>query len=136
MVKATIGPCSGMIMTDDQYEIYSNHIADLNYIKSLNTDNSPIVIDSYKNWMYMYSESPIGTYTTWYKDTLYTEQLSAYYEENPHKIPKYIFIDSYDYFNNYDAVLLEYKLNYASEMFDFTQQELSSGILLTVENLK
>lgn len=136
ITKASSGPYSGMIMTKEQHQIYTNNISDFDFIRSINTENSPILIDSYRNWLYMYSETPIANYTTWYSGIPYTKELSSYYKENPEKIPKYIYIDCLDYYSNRDTDLLNRKLELAGEMFDFTQEELSSGILLTVEKYK
>lgn len=131
VIKANNGPYSGIVMTEQQYQTYSNNIADLDYIKSLNKENSPLLIAGYNNWFYMYADLPISTYTTWYNGTLQYNQLITYYKLNPDKIPAYIYIDPHDFSKNYDSEIAE-----LSEIFEFKETKLSSGILLTVEKCK
>lgn len=136
VIKATNGPYSGMIMTQQQHKSYSSSIADLDYIKSTNAQNSPLLIAGYNNWFYMYADLPISTYTTWYDETLNYDQLIAYYRLNPDKIPGYIFIDPYNHNKNYDSGIVNNNIEGLSELFEFTQEELSNGVLLTVEKCK
>lgn len=135
-VKATSGPYSGMIMSEQQYNNYTKIISDLDLIKSYNVENAPILIASYKNWIYMYTEAPIATYTTWYTGELHKEQLIAYYKENTEKIPEYIYVDPFDFDNEYDPDHLQNSIDVIGEMFEFSKEELSNGVLLTVEKAK
>jgi hypothetical protein len=122
--KATIGPFTGLYMTNDEYERYNKVISDMDVIKNISNENDPVLLASYKNWAYLYLERPIATYTTWYRGTLDTDLLIRYYEENPEKIPKYIYIESPDPKNA--------SVQIVSELFDFTREDLSNGVLLTV----
>lgn len=134
--KAAVGPYAGMIMSEQQYENYTKIIADLDLIKSYNVENEPVLIDSYKNWMYMYTDAPIAIYTTWYTGSLNKDNLIAYYKENTDKIPKYIYVDPYDFNNVYNPDNLQRSMSVIEEMFEFSQEELSNGILITVEKAK
>ncbi len=126
--KATTGPYSELYMTEEQYNKYNKAISDMDLIKTLSKEDDPILLASYNNWMYLYLERPIATYTAWYQGSLNQNQLISYYKENPEKIPKYIYIESSDPHNT--------KVNKISEMFDFTREDLSNGVLLTVEDYK
>ena len=128
-VKATNGPYSGLYMSQEQYETYSKTIDDLDYIKSISGEKDPILIATYNNWMYLYLDRPMATYTTWYRGTLDSEQLTRYYKENPEKIPEYIYIESSDP----QGLMAQFGMEVASEIFYFTSEELSNGVLLTVE---
>ena len=135
-IKATSGPYSGMLMSEQQYNNYTKIISDLDLIKSYNIENEPILIASYKNWIYMYTDAPIATYTTWYTGRLNKENLMAYYKENTDKIPKYIYVDPFDFDNEYDPEHLQNSIDVIGDMFEFSKEELSNGVLLTVENAK
>lgn len=122
-VKATTGPFSGLYMTQSEYNRYDNLTNDMDYIKNLTRESDPILLASYSNWMYMYLDRPVATYSAWYRGSLNQEQLTDYYKRNPSKIPKYIYTTS----SNFTVL---------HEMFEFTQEELSNGILLTVTRCK
>ena len=136
VTKATKGPYSGIYMTEEQYNNYSNAIADLDLIKERSNENSPVLIASYNNWMYMYIERPIAVPTTWYLGEINQEQLTTYYKENPDKIPEYIYIDSLDYYNKVNNDQLNKNIDISGKMFEFTKEELSSGVLLKVKKCK
>ena len=101
---------------------------DMNYIKEISRESDPVLIASYNNWMYIQVDRPMATYSTWYRGTLYTDQLIKYYKENPEKIPRYVYMESSDPQNAYTGVV--------DELFQYTRQDLSNGILLTVEDCK
>lgn len=127
---ASRGPCAGMLLSQDQQEIYQNTLKDLDHIKAISEDNDPLLILSYSSWMYLYTQQPFSTYTTWFDNNLHPESLSAYYEKNPQKIPKYIYID---------ALINEHRqtnIALAAELFTFTTQELSQGTLLIITGCK
>lgn len=126
--KATVGPYTGLYMSEEQHRRYTNSINDLNLIKEISDDDDPVLFASYSNWMYLYVERPMATYTTWYRGSLNFELLKAYYKENPKKIPKYIYIDSPEPEN--------VNTQFIDHMFDYTRQNLSGGVLLTVEQKK
>lgn len=134
--KAISGPYSGTLMTEKQHHAYTNVISDIDYIKSINTEKLPVYIASYKNWIYMYNDSPIAAYTAWFTDTTDKEQLIEYYKKNPDKIPKYIYIDPFDFNDNHRPDMAESNINSLSTLFEFAQEELSNGTLLTVEKIK
>lgn len=127
-IKATTGPYSGLYMTEEQYNEYNKEISDMDAIKALSKKDDPVLLASYNNWMYLYLERPMATYTTWYQGSLDQKQLISYYKENPEKIPKYIYIELLA--SNSERVKI------AGEMFEFTKEELSNGVLLTVEGCK
>ena len=124
-IKATDGPFSGLYMSAEQYDKYNNSIKDIDFIKSISTEKDPVLIASYNNWMYLYLDRPMATYTTWYRGTLDTDLLIDYYKENPKKRPKYIYVETADV----NSPLIKT----AGEIFKITKAEkLSNGILLTV----
>ncbi len=127
-IKATTGPYSGLYMNEEQYNEYSKEISDMDSIKALTVKKTPVLLASYNNWMYLYLNQPIATYTTWYQGSLDKNQLISYYQENPKKIPKYVYVESSD--------PKEARIQIASEMFECTIEELSNGVLLTVEDCK
>ncbi|MBQ2846680.1 MAG: hypothetical protein IJE74_00280 [Clostridia bacterium] len=135
-VKATVGPFSGVYMTEKQYDDYTKSIDDLDLIKNRCTEKSPVLILSYHNWMYMYIEQPVASYTAWYSEEFHQDLLMTYYKENPDKIPEYIYIDSTEYDNKYDPDFKKNIMVIANELFDFTKEDLSNGVLLTVRNFK
>ena len=122
--KITTGPYAGIYINDEKYTLYNNRIRDLDTIKELSREDEPILLATYNNWMYLYLDRPCATYTAWYRGTVDQDLLTRYYEENPEKIPGYIYIDSPEPENaNVDMV---------SGMFEFTRENLSNGVLLTV----
>ena len=127
-IKATTGPYSGLYMTEEQYNEYNKEISDMDAIKTLSKEDDPVFLVSYNNWMYLYLERPIATYTAWYRGNTDKNLLISYYKENPKKIPKYIYIGA-------QGPVAE-RIQAISEIFEFTQKELSNGILLTVEDCK
>ena len=130
--KATSGPLEGLYFNEEQYDSYIKRLDDLDYIKSISNKNDPVFFVSYRNWMYLYTERPIATHTTCL-EVFDFDSLSAYYKENPEKIPKFIYIvpsenvrftlitDNYEQF-----------IDYIDDHFDYTSEQLSYGILLTV----
>ena len=126
--KITTGPYAGIYMNDEKYTLYNNRIRDLDTIKELSREDDPILLATYNNWMYLYLDRPCATYTAWYRGTVDQDLLTRYYEENPEKIPEYIYIDSPEPEN--------VKVDMVSGMFDFTRENLSNGVLLTVTDCK
>lgn len=126
--KVTVGPYAGVYMTDEDYDQYNKEISDMDSIKALTRENAPVLLLSYNNWMYLYLDRPIATYTTWYMGSVNTELMLNYYKENPQKIPKYIYIES--------STPVAARIQNLSEMFEFTKEELPNGVLLTVQKCK
>lgn len=126
--KATTGPYKGLYMSEEEYDDYNSRIKDLEVIKTRTAEDAPILLITYENWMYLHLDRPIATYTTWYRGILYIDQLKTYYQANPKKIPKYIYIDS--------SGPIDARIKMIGEIFDFSQEELSNGVLLKVERFK
>lgn len=129
VAKATSGPYKGLYMSGQECDNYNKTINDLDYIKAHSGKYDPVLIASYNTWMYIHLEKPFATYTTWYRGNLDTSQLKEYYIENPKKMPKYIYIES----PNPNSTLVESTMNTISELFEFTKEELSNGVLLIVK---
>lgn len=125
-VKATTGPYSGLYMSESQHDKYSQIISDLDYIKECSASSSPVLVMSYSNWMYLHLERPMATYSTWYRGTIDPVQLIRYYRENSGKKPKYIYYETTDFENPNIQVI--------NELFNCTSENLSNGILFTVES--
>ena len=126
--KATYGPYSGLYMSAENYDRYNKTMSDLDYIKKYSSYSSPILVVSYSNWMYLHLDRPIATYTTWYRGTLDVDLLKTYYKENPKKTPKYVYYESSDPQNA--------NISIVTELFEVSRENLSNGVLLTVEKCK
>lgn len=122
-LKAASGPYMNLYMTESKYELYNKQLSDMDYIKSITNEKDTVLLDTYDNYMYLYLDRPMSTYTAWYRGTLNQDLLTEYYEKNPNKVPEYIYISS----PNYMVI---------NEMFEYSQEELSAGYLLTVEDYK
>lgn len=141
--KISIGPFIGTYKLEEEYDPenkydynYSNYaktLADLDIIKKRSNKDDPVLISSYNYWTYLYIDRPFATYSAWAMEVLNEEQLIKYYEANPEKLPKYIYIEHYSY-KYIDEAKEARKV--ASEMFEFTQENLSNGVLLTVTDYK
>lgn len=127
-VKATEGPYSGLYMTETQYNRYSKILDDLDTIKASTSEDDQILVVSYSNWIYLYLERPMATYSAWYRGILNAEQLKRYYKENPDKKPDYVYIEAPDP----DGATVETASEILDEMLEFTKEPLSHGALLTV----
>ena len=103
-----------------------NKLSDLDYIKDCSGPNSPVLVVSYSNWMYLHLERPMATYSTWYKGTIDPVQLIRYYRENSGKKPKYIYYETSDFENP--------NIQLVNELFNCTSENLSNGIHFTVES--
>lgn len=124
----TTGPYAGVYMSDEDYNTYSKQIIDMDEIRSRTMEKDDVYLASYHNWMYMHLDRSAATYTTWYVGSINPDQLTKYYKENPDKIPKYIYVESSD--------PSQARTQMASEMFYFSSEELSNGLLLTIEGRK
>ena len=133
---AADGPYAGICMTEKQYTQYCAAISDLNTIKERSSPDDPVLIATYHNWMYLELDRPYSVYTTWYRGRLIYESLILYYEQNPHKIPKYIYVDERDYYNDPDPRGVDINFYTIDEMFSYTEEKLEGGILLTVTDYK
>ena len=133
-VAPSTGPYSGLYMTEARCNSYNKLINDLDKIKAISSEESPVLLVSYNNWMYLYLERPVATYTTWYMGglTFDTELLAKYYDKNPKKIPEYIYIEASDPYGQSAQIMTDI----VSEIFEFEKEELSYGVLLTVTDCK
>lgn len=122
--KATEGPYAGLYMNDEQYNTYSNVIEDMNTLKEITNEKDPVLLITFKNWMYLHLDRPMATYTAWYLGYINEDLLADYYKKNPNKAPKYIYIEK--------TLLPNEKITILDELFDFTREELPNGTLLTV----
>ena len=123
-----------MFVDEKQGKNYKDSMEDLDQLKSRSSADSPVLVVSYQSWMYLYLQRPIATYTTWYDAYLDTDALSDYYRQNPEKTPKYIYIvytDDIDIFEiHIDNV--QSCIDAIDLLFDYTTEELTNGLLLTV----
>ena len=114
---------------------------DLDNIKARSNPDDPVLILSEFTWMYLYIDRPFATFSTW-QPFLEADRLKVYYENNPDRKPKYIYIPwvfiptgvSTGHEINPDRAQLDADI--LNQMFDFKcqQENLSYGILLTVNN--
>lgn len=128
--KATEGPFAGLYMTEQEYTDYNEALSDIEYIKSISDENDPVLIASINNWWYLWIDRPFATYSAWYQRGFYQPLFEPYYEANPDRKPKYMYIEN----SVADEHLLEITRNMARDMFNVTkEEELSNGVLLTIE---
>ena len=134
-VTVSKGPYSGIVMSQEQSESYNASLRDLDLIREKSSPEHPVLITSFQSWMYLYLQRPIATYTTWYAAGIHTNSLTAYYAMNPDKIPKYIYVVYSDdiapigfHIDNVEACIDKLDI-----LFDYTTEELSNGLLLTVK---
>ena len=128
-VRAETGTFKGLYTTTEKLEEYNKVIDDLDYIKSVSDEDSPVLLASFDNWMYLYLDRPVATYTVWYRGTLYTDVLTTYYEENPENYPEYIYIETF----TPDSQDARGMLDRLDDIFEFEKTMLSKGVLLTVK---
>lgn len=125
-IQITSGPFAGMLTDKDNYESYTNYINDLNEIKKQSKENDPVLLITFKNWLYLYIDRPYSAYTTWEANNVSPELLATYYEQNPDRVPKYIYVDSDD----------THTIEYIDQLFEYNKKQLSTGILLTINEYK
>ena len=112
---------------------------DLDVIKARSEADDPVLIISEFIWMYLYIDRPFATYSTW-QPYLEEERLETYYDINPHKRPKYIYVgyttipSSVLEGHNHATIRAEHYAETLKQMFDCEEEILSNGILLTVKD--
>ncbi len=131
-IKATEGPYAGLYLNEEQYEEYNRTIDDLDYIKSISARKQPVLLLTYDCWMYLHLDRPIATHTTWYPGVFDPDLALTYYKANPKKRPKYIYIESADPKSSTVTV----NMSLADELFEYTREDLSNGVLLIVKGYK
>lgn len=134
-VTATDGPFAGIYMTSQQHEEYNDILDDIETIKQYNKDNEPVLVITYNNWIHMCIDAPLAIYTTW-RNTGNNDELQLYYQVNPERKPRYIYIDYSDDKLQINRDLANYNMELLSELFGFSVEELSHGLLLTVTAAK
>ncbi|MBR2411375.1 MAG: SWIM zinc finger family protein [Clostridia bacterium] len=123
--RLTNGPLAGCYASEADYEEYMNTLKDLDFIKSESDEDAPVLILSEKTWMYLYVERPFATYTAWHQFIRF-DALKQYYEANPDKKPKYIYISESREMRKKEAAV--------RHIFECKRKTLSNGILLTVKD--
>ena len=129
--QVTYGPLAHFYLNDSYYESYTNSLSDLDIIKSRCQENDPVLITSRMGWMYLYVDQPIAAYSTCLL-TLDADLLNSYYAQNPDKMPKYIYVGFADTYYKPDRDAAFKKVSILEKMFNCTKEELSMGVLLTV----
>lgn len=86
------GPAKGIYTTVSNSSTYEKIYADLKYYETQNPDN--ILILSKRTWCYLnMNDFPYGTLSAWLPESVPSlQRLITYYEVNPDKVPKYIYI--------------------------------------------
>ena len=135
------GPYKGLYMNQESYNTNINIMADLDEIKNRCDEDEPVLIISEFSWMYLYTERPFATYSAW-QPFLESSRLISYYKKNPDKIPAYIYIGYYTIpgsvlnGHNYNPERAQNYVDSLNHFLDFDTEELSSGILLEVNERK
>ncbi len=127
------GPYEDLYLSKKYYGTLELSMQDLDKIKEMSEEDDSVLILSDMTWLYLHIDRPFGTYSAW-QLSFEPERLKAYYELNPEKIPKYIYISAVIPRSNYGVSFKEaqYKAAVMKEMFNCTEKKLSRGILLTV----
>lgn len=137
--KLNKGPYAGFYLEESRYDLNISMMNDLDIIKERSSPDDNVLILSSFTWMYLYIDRPFATYTAWQARFEY-ERLVDYYEVNPDKKPKYIYVGwigipgSLSGGYSYIPELARIKANSMMQLFDCEQEELSCGILLTVKD--
>lgn len=131
------GPYENLYISRRYYGTYRQSLADLDEIKDRSSEDEPVLILSDMTWLYLYIDRPFGTYSAW-QLSFEPHRLKAYYELNPEKIPEYIYISAVMPRSDYGVSfkMAEDKAIVMKEMFNCTEQKMSRGILLTVQDIK
>jgi len=127
------GPYENLYIDKRYYGTYKQSLADLDKIKTISNENDPILILSDMTWLYLYIDRPFGSYSAW-QLSFEPKRLRTYYELNPEKTPKYIYISAVIPRSNYGVSFkdAEFRADVMKEMFRCKEEKLSRGILLTV----
>lgn len=135
------GPYKGLYLQTESYDKNNAIMDDLDIIKERSNPDDYVFIVSEFSWMYLYIDRPFATYSAW-QPFLEADRLKFYYIDNPEKMPKYIYIG---YTTIPTSVLDGHRNNperaqgyveTLKNMFEFEEETLSSGILLTVTDQK
>lgn len=131
------GPYAGMVMSSESYADYRASLCDLDEIRERGDETDPLLIVSYRSWLYFYAKRPIAAYTVWYDADLNTKALQAYYRHNPDKLPKYIYLVYSDHVDAWGAHAdsvdnVKCCMNAIDGLFSYEKEALSNGFLLTV----
>lgn len=132
------GPYAGFYLNDNNYNQHLSMINDLDIIKERSNPDDHVLIISEFSWMYLYIDRPFATYSAW-QPYLQIERLISYFENNPDKKPKYIYVGwiyisanlSIDFITNPQNAQKDAET--IKKLFDCTQEDLANGILLTVK---
>lgn len=136
MVMENSGPFAGMLMNPSRHEKYADVLSDLDVLKKRSNEDDPILVISQENWMYLVIDRPFGTYTAWEQMRVDSESLKAFYNQNNDRIPKFIYIPKGKIMRDYGYEYSEDILCDMEELFDYTEEELLGGVLLTVTDYK
>ena len=132
--KVTHGPMAELYLGEDYYNSYVNSLKDLDIIKSRSEKTDPVLITSHLGWMQLYVDRSLAAYSPCLLK-IDTNLLTRYYQQNPDKIPKYIYIGFADTYYMASESTALYKVEVLQKMFDCTVEELSWGFLLTVNKM-
>ena len=136
------GPYAGFLLEEQNYNKNNSMMDDLDVIKLRTNPDDPVWIVSEFSWMYLYLERPFATYSAW-QPFLEMNRIISYYHVNPEKKPKCIYI-GWVYIPTgvstghvIDKARAERTADMIIQRFDCEREDLSNGILLTVnqENL-
>ena len=139
--KEETGPYAGLWLNNEQNGNYTAITNDLDIIKSRTDEDDHILIISELSWMYLYIDRPFGTYSAW-QPFLELDRLRSYYRMNPDKIPEYIYVGQYfiptsvSSGHKFNPDRAQNYVNNLSNLFEFNEEQLSSGILLEITGYK
>lgn len=133
LTQVQSGPYEDLYLPKKYYGTFELSMQDLDKIKDMSEEDDPVLILSDMTWLYLYVDRPFGTYSAW-QLSFEPERLKAYYELNPERAPKYIYVSAVVPRSGYGVSFktAENTADVMKEMFNCTEKKLSRGILLTV----
>ena len=92
--EITEGPAAGLLTTPQKAQEYNEIYRDLSAYWSMEEDNLLILTE--RTWTYLAAEMPYGTYSAWLSGEKPStiDRLRSYYQINPDKTPRYIYVPS------------------------------------------
>lgn len=138
-LKLKKGPYKGICVSVDSYHKNNDIMKDLDVIKARSDVNDHVLIISEFSWMYLYIDRPFATYSAW-QPFLEEDRLEIYYDINPQKCPKYIYVgyttipSSVLKGHGHSTERAQVYADVLKQMFECDEEILSNGILLTVKD--
>lgn len=132
--KVSYGPLAHFYLDDEYYNKYVSSLNDIDIVKSRSEENDPVLITSRLGWMQLYLDRPAAAYSPCLM-SIDIEYLNLYYQLNPEKIPKYIYVPFAEQHYVFSREVALDNVAKLRNLFDCTMEELSVGFFLTVNGI-